>query len=107
MSSLSFAFILGLSSPTGCVRGQICKRFQTVNRIILTGSPIQNNLRELWSLFDFAFPGRLGTLPTFENEFALPIRLGGYANASGMQVSPCRCSLHALCGADDSVLWTC
>lgn len=36
----------------------------------------QNDLRELWSLFDFCFPGRLGTLPAFEAELATPIRYG-------------------------------
>ena len=54
----------------------------------------QNNLRELWSLFDFIFPGRLGTLPAFEAEFAEPIKRGGYSNASPMQVQlSVRCAL--------------
>ncbi|TMW57704.1 hypothetical protein Poli38472_014307 [Pythium oligandrum] len=64
----------------------VCKQLRTVHRIILTGTPIQNRLRELWSLFDFVYPGKLGTLPTFEDEFVLPIRTGGYSNASKMQV---------------------
>nr|CCA14266.1 hypothetical protein SORBIDRAFT_03g009030 [Albugo laibachii Nc14] len=64
----------------------VCKQFRTVHRLILTGTPIQNHLRELWSLFDFVYPGKLGTLPTFEDEFVLPIKTGGYANASKMQV---------------------
>ena len=55
-----------------------CKQLRTIHRIILSGTPIQNRLRELWSLFDFVYPGRLGTLPTFEDEFVLPIRAGGY-----------------------------
>lgn len=63
-----------------------CKRVKTYNRIILSGTPIQNNLIELWSLFDFVFPGRLGTLPVFELQFAVPINMGGYANASNVQV---------------------
>lgn len=42
----------------------------------------QNNLKELWSLFDFIFPGRLGSLAVFEQEFCNPIREGGYAGAS-------------------------
>lgn len=62
------------------------KSWKTRHRIILSGTPLQNNLSELWSLFDFVFPGRLGTLPIFQNEFATPIKMGGYANASNVQV---------------------
>jgi DNA excision repair protein ERCC-6 len=64
----------------------VCKRFPTSHRIILSGSPIQNNLRELWSLFDFVYPGKLGTLPIFQSEFAYPISSGGYANATRLAV---------------------
>ncbi|ODQ46133.1 hypothetical protein PICMEDRAFT_34718 [Pichia membranifaciens NRRL Y-2026] len=63
-----------------------CKQLRTPNRIILSGTPIQNNLIELWSLFDFVFPGRLGTLPVFQRQFCVPINLGGYANATNVQV---------------------
>ncbi|CAO2826600.1 unnamed protein product [Amaranthus hypochondriacus] len=71
-----------------------CKQLQTVHRIIMTGSPIQNKLSELWSLFDFVFPGKLGVLPVFEAEFAVPIQVGGYANASPLQVSTAyRCAV--------------
>lgn len=65
----------------------VCKQLQTVHRIIMTGAPIQNKLTELWSLFDFVFPGKLGVLPIFEAQFAVPIAIGGYANASPLQVS--------------------
>jgi len=37
-----------------------CKQFKTVNRIVLTGTPMQNNLIELWCMYDFIFPGKLG-----------------------------------------------
>ncbi|XP_064478082.1 DNA excision repair protein ERCC-6-like [Ornithodoros turicata] len=63
-----------------------CKQFRTTHRIILSGSPIQNNLRELWSLFDFVYPGKLGTLPVFMQQFAVPITQGGYSNATDVQV---------------------
>lgn len=63
-----------------------CKQLKTNNRIILSGTPIQNNLTELWSLFDFIYPGKLGTLPVFQQQFANPINMGGYANASNIQV---------------------
>jgi hypothetical protein len=38
------------------------KQLQTVHRIIMSGSPIQNRLSELWSLFDFIFPGAQGCI---------------------------------------------
>ena len=70
------------------------KRFLTPHRLILTGSPIQNRLTELWSLFDFVFPGKLGTLPTFQEQFGLPIAAGTYANASRFKVQAAyQCSL--------------
>ncbi|XP_046989241.1 DNA excision repair protein ERCC-6-like isoform X2 [Schistocerca americana] len=61
------------------------KMFRTPHRIILSGSPMQNSLKELWSLFDFVFPGKLGTLPVFLAQLAVPITQGGYANASEVQ----------------------
>ncbi|KLJ09541.1 DNA excision repair protein ERCC-6 [Blastomyces silverae] len=63
-----------------------CKELRTAHRLILSGTPMQNNLTELWSLFDFVFPMRLGTLVNFRNQFEFPIRQGGYANASNLQV---------------------
>ncbi|KAI3337443.1 putative DNA repair and recombination protein RAD26 [Xylariaceae sp. AK1471] len=63
-----------------------CKELRTPNRIILSGTPIQNNLVELWSLFDFVYPMRLGTLVDFRMQIEVPIRIGGYANASHLQI---------------------
>lgn len=63
-----------------------CKELRTPNRVILSGTPMQNNLVELWSLFDFVFPMRLGTLVNFRQAFEVPIKLGGYANATNLQV---------------------
>ncbi|CAI7884901.1 unnamed protein product, partial [Closterium sp. NIES-53] len=64
-----------------------CKQLRTPHRLLLSGSPIQNRLDELWSLMDFVYPGRLGTLPVFSTEFALPIAIGGYLNATPLQVA--------------------
>lgn len=46
---------------------------------------MQNSLKELWSLFDFILPGKLGTLAAFMEHCAIPITRGGYANASRLQ----------------------
>ncbi|KAM6253394.1 DNA excision repair protein ERCC-6-like [Porphyrio hochstetteri] len=44
------------------------------HRILLTGTPVQNNLQEMWSLFDFACQGSLlGTAKTFRMEYENPI----------------------------------
>ncbi|KAJ3000948.1 hypothetical protein HDV02_000017 [Globomyces sp. JEL0801] len=75
---------------------QACKQLKTPHRIILSGTPIQNNLTELWSLYDFVYPGRLGTLPVFQSEFSIPINIGGYVNATNIQVETaykCACIL--------------
>ncbi|XP_077921634.1 DNA excision repair protein ERCC-6-like [Halichoerus grypus] len=60
---------------TSSTKSAICARAVPArNRILLTGTPIQNNLQELWSLFDFACQGSLlGTLKTFKMEYENPI----------------------------------
>ncbi|XP_010604159.1 DNA excision repair protein ERCC-6-like [Fukomys damarensis] len=56
-------------------KSAICARaIPASHRLLLTGTPIQNNLQELWSLFDFACQGSLlGTLKTFKVEYEIPI----------------------------------
>ncbi|WP_139488706.1 DEAD/DEAH box helicase [Brevibacillus dissolubilis] len=47
--------------------------FRATRRIAMTGTPVENRLSELWSLFHFLNPGYLGSLTQFRSEFALPI----------------------------------
>ncbi|KAG6814294.1 hypothetical protein H0H92_013419 [Tricholoma furcatifolium] len=49
------------------------KCIQAQHRLILSGTPIQNNVLELWSLFDFLMPGFLGTESAFNERFSKPI----------------------------------
>lgn len=49
------------------------KQIRAEHRLILSGTPIQNNVLELWSLFDFLMPGFLGTEKVFHEKFAKPI----------------------------------
>lgn len=48
-------------------------RLQGNFRMVTTGTPIENHLGELWSLFRFLNPGLLGTREMFMSEFAVPI----------------------------------
>ena len=43
-------------------------------RLALTGTPVENSLRELWCIVDFAQPGQLGSRSDFKKEFEDPIR---------------------------------
>ncbi|MDE7468930.1 MAG: DEAD/DEAH box helicase, partial [Desulfovibrionaceae bacterium] len=45
-------------------------------RLCLSGTPIENNLFELWSLFDFLMPNFLGTRSSFQKNVVKPIRDG-------------------------------
>ncbi len=49
------------------------KRFRARHRLVLTGTPIQNSVLELWSLFDFLMPGFLGTERQFNARYSRPI----------------------------------
>lgn len=49
------------------------KSLKANHRLILSGTPIQNNVLELWSLFDFLMPGFLGTEKQFMSRFSKPI----------------------------------
>ncbi len=51
------------------------KSLKKKTAIALTGTPIENSLKELWSIFDFIMPNYLGDLNTFHNTFTLPIML--------------------------------
>ncbi len=42
---------------------------QAAHRLILTGTPIENSLDELWSLFDFLMPGLLSTYDRFIEKY--------------------------------------
>ena len=50
-----------------------CMKLQATNRIILTGTPVQNHLGELWNLFQFINPGLLGAYELFNQKYIIPI----------------------------------
>jgi superfamily II DNA or RNA helicase len=52
------------------------KRLRARARVALTGTPVENHLRDLWSIFDFAEPGVLGAEARFLRTIAGPVRSG-------------------------------
>ncbi len=49
------------------------KAVRSVQRFALTGTPVENRLSELWSIFDFLMPGLLFSYPHFRDRFEYPI----------------------------------
>ena len=52
------------------------RKLKTSFRVCLSGTPIENNLLELWSLFEFLMPGFLGSQNAFQKGFIKPIKDG-------------------------------
>jgi superfamily II DNA or RNA helicase len=59
----------------------ITHRINARHRLALTGTPLENNLGEVWSLFQFLSPGLLGDESTFRRTFRTPIEKRGDAAA--------------------------
>jgi len=54
-------------------RSQAALEIQADFRIVTTGTPVENNLGELWSIFNFTIPGLLGSKENFQHRFAAAI----------------------------------
>ena len=62
-------------------RAQASQRIDAAFRVALTGTPIENYLDELWSLFNTINPGLLGSRDAFQKRFVTPIEGGRGGNA--------------------------
>jgi SNF2 family DNA or RNA helicase len=49
------------------------KQIKSVQRFALTGTPIENSLAELWSIYDYLMPGYLYSYNKFKQRFEMPI----------------------------------
>jgi len=74
-----------LKNPS-CSAGRAMRRLEARSRFLLTGTPLQNKLSDLWALMDFAQPGLLGNHATFERNFSEQIAKGSKRNASRFAV---------------------
>ena len=63
------------------------KRLKADRRLALTGTPIENRLSEIWSIFDFVSPGLLGPLDKFEERYARPIDNGDQKAAKRLRAT--------------------
>ena len=63
------------------------KKLLSEHRLALTGTPIENRLSEIWSIFDFVSPGLLGELSRFEEKFARPIDRGDKSAAEKLRAA--------------------
>ncbi|HSC85992.1 MAG TPA: SNF2-related protein, partial [Polyangiaceae bacterium] len=64
---------------------QAAKELTARHRLALTGTPIENRLSEIWSIFDFVSPGLLGPLQKFEERYARPIDQGDSKQAARLR----------------------
>ncbi len=65
-----------IKSATAKATHAVC-RLETRHRLCLSGTPIENNLGELWSQFAFLMPGLLGQRKMFSRRFRTPIEKDG------------------------------
>jgi hypothetical protein len=69
LQSYNWAYVIldeaqAIKNP-GTKQTRAVKKLTAGNRIVMTGTPIENRLSDLWSLFDFLNPGLLGTAKEF------------------------------------------
>jgi superfamily II DNA or RNA helicase len=65
-----------IKSPEARATRAVCQ-LKTTNKLCLSGTPIENNLDELWSQFAFLMPGLLGDRRGFTKRFRTPIEKNG------------------------------
>ncbi len=55
------------------------KGLQAYQRLVLTGTPMENSVADLWSIMDFLMPGYLGSAESFRRRYEIPVQQGGDA----------------------------
>ncbi|MGH7327421.1 MAG: DEAD/DEAH box helicase, partial [Polyangiaceae bacterium] len=63
------------------------KRLKADRKLALSGTPIENRLSEIWSIFDFVSPGLLGPLDKFEERYSRPIDQGDQKAATRLRAT--------------------
>jgi SWI/SNF-related matrix-associated actin-dependent regulator of chromatin subfamily A member 5 len=58
------------------VLSQVLRKFTTTHRVLLTGTPLQNNLNELWALLNFLMPSLFDSSEEFQELFQVQKTFG-------------------------------
>lgn len=58
---------------------KVVKLLEGRRRLALTGTPVENSVDDVWSIFDFLMPGYLGDSETFKLDYSKPVSEGGPA----------------------------
>ncbi len=76
-TSINFFYVVldesqHIKNPTSHIYRSVM-RLRADHRLVLTGTPVENSLTDLWTQLNFVNPGLLGSLAFFKREFARPI----------------------------------
>ncbi|PWC35318.1 DEAD/DEAH box helicase [Azospirillum sp. TSO22-1] len=72
-----------IKNPDSKATRAVCQ-LQARHRLCLSGTPVENNLGELWSQFAFLMPGLLGDRKSFQKRFRTPIEKRGDATRAAL-----------------------
>ncbi len=64
---------------------KVVRGLQADHRLAMTGTPVENSLRDLWAIFGFVEPGLLGSEASFRRRFELPIGDGDERAATNLR----------------------
>jgi superfamily II DNA or RNA helicase len=64
---------------------KVVRGLQADHRLALTGTPVENSLRDLWAIFGFVEPGLLGSEASFRRRFEIPIADGDEGAAAALR----------------------
>ncbi|CAF3346610.1 unnamed protein product [Rotaria socialis] len=84
-----------IKNPKSAV-ARMVNEIRTLRRIVLTGTPMQNNLKEYYAMINFCKPNYLGTESEFSRNFRIPIEAGQHKDSSPGDVAYMRRRAFAL-----------
>ena len=61
------------------------KQLDSVQKLVLTGTPVENSVADVWSIFDFLLPGYLGPYDAFNATVQQPVEAGGPDGAAALE----------------------